>query len=138
MEKSSSNNNDQAQDQDQDDGMNDEKSNLSHCQVTWNVHIVWSTESGRAKACARRAARILRESFPQVNIHRVTSLEQNDTFRGLIGIQKTNQVVGADDTSPQIVESKQSSHHKTLFICFISTTGDGEQCEAIRQVWKSL
>ena len=116
---------------------------------SWNVRIVWSTESGRAKACARRTARILRESYQRdigddnshscVNVQSVSSLEQDELFRRLLlqAIQPQPQLTGndtetAESSQPRIILTK------TMFICFISTTGDGEHCESIRPIWKSL
>uniref|UniRef100_A0A7S4ABR6 Uncharacterized protein n=1 Tax=Pseudo-nitzschia australis TaxID=44445 RepID=A0A7S4ABR6_9STRA len=90
-------------------------SSISSCR------ILWSTQSGRAKACARRTARILGEK---------TSLE----LEGGIGCP-------FDETPVPFLElltSTDSSGKGTLFLMFVSTTGDGEQCDTIRNTWKSL
>jgi sulfite reductase alpha subunit-like flavoprotein len=78
--------------------------------------ILWSTQSGRAKACARRVARILREQT-----------EVNVTVGGAV-----------DDFGlfDKLIVSQQQQNHAWVFL--ISTTGDGEQCDSIRQTWKAL
>lgn len=83
--------------------------------------ILWSTQSGRAKACARRTARILDEKS-------IVKLE------GGIGSP-------FDDTPVPFLELLTSPCREssgTLFLMFVSTTGDGEQCDSIRNTWKSL
>ena len=78
--------------------------------------ILWSTQSGRAKACARRVARILRE--------------QTDTIV----------TVGGEVDEYAFCEkiSEGFSPRRHLWIFIISTTGDGEQCDSIHQTWKTL
>ena len=82
---------------------------------------MWSTQSGRAKACARRTARILGERT-------VVKLE------GGIG--------SPFDETPipflELLASAPKDGNGTLFLMFVSTTGDGEQCDSIRNTWKSL
>ena len=78
--------------------------------------ILWSTQSGRAKACARRVARILRE--------------QTDTIVTVGG------EVDEYAFCERISEGAFPPHHWWIFL--ISTTGDGEQCDNIQQTWKAL
>ena len=79
--------------------------------------ILFSTQSGRAKACARRTARILREQ---------SSLDVSDNGH-------------AFDEDPQpFLETLQELGQDTLLLLFVSTTGDGEHCDSIRTTWKSL
>ena len=85
----------------------DDNSTLKSCT------ILWSTQSGRAKACARRVARILTD---QTNVD-VT-------------------VGGAVDDYAFLDKLGPTENH--LWIFLVSTTGDGEQCDTIRQTWKSL
>jgi len=90
-------------------------SSISSCR------IVWSTQSGRAKACARRTARILGER---------TTVE----LEGGIGTP-------FDETPVPFLEllaSPPTDGSGTLILMFVSTTGDGEQCDSIRNTWKSL
>ena len=92
--------------------MNDDKNNRDSCT------ILWSTQSGRAKACARRVARILKEQT---------------TVQVTIG--------GAVDDYAffdKIVAQVQPFQGNHWWIFLISTTGDGEQCDSIRQTWKAL
>lgn len=74
--------------------------------------LLWSTQSGRAKACGRRLGRILREKTI-INVHGASSVDD----LGLEGL----------------VASKDK-----LWIWLVSTTGDGEQCDSIRDTWKDL
>ena len=86
-----------------------------------SCRIMWSTQSGRAKACARRTARILGEKT-------MVKLE------GGIGSP-------FDETPVPFLELLTSTHEDgdgTLILMFVSTTGDGEQCDPIRNTWKSL
>mmetsp|Transcript_2971 Transcript_2971/g.4601 ORF Transcript_2971/g.4601 Transcript_2971/m.4601 type:complete len:732 (+) Transcript_2971:132-2327(+) len=85
--------------------------------------ILWSTQTGRAKACARRTARII-QSKEHVRIH---------SSCGAFGC-------AFDDASPPLLQI-QSSHatpQSCWLLLFVSTTGDGEQCDGIHQTWKQL
>lgn len=75
--------------------------------------ILWSSQSGRAKACARRVARIVKEQ---------TKVDVT--------------VGGAVDDYAFLDKLGPKENH--LWIFLVSTTGDGEQCDSIRQTWKSL
>ena len=92
-----------------------ESSAISSCR------ILWSTQSGRSKACARRTARILGEK---------TMLK----LEGGIGSPFDEMPLQFLDlmTAPK----KEIGH--TLILMFVSTTGDGEHCDSIRNTWKSL
>ena len=83
--------------------------------------ILYSTQTGRARACARRTARILKETT---------------NFQLLGG-------TAFDEASPSFLElaaaqSKVSGNTNHFFLLFVSTTGDGVQCDSIQQTWKSL
>lgn len=82
-----------------------------------SCQILWSTQSGRAKACARRTARILKEQ---------TTL--------------TIQDVGSSfDDSPQpFLDLAANLPSDTFLLLFVSTTGDGEHCDSIRETWQIL
>jgi sulfite reductase alpha subunit-like flavoprotein len=84
--------------------------------------ILFSTQSGRAKACARRTARILREQ---------TSIQVPDNGYPF------------DEAPPQqsfiqTLQELQSAPDNAFLLLFVSTTGDGEHCDSIRNTWKSL
>ncbi|KAL3902725.1 MAG: hypothetical protein SGILL_010722, partial [Bacillariaceae sp.] len=84
-----------------------------------SCQILWSTQSGRAKACARRVARILEEQ---------TAVE----VKGGVGSP-------FDDLPVSFVNFASSLPPRTsLIVMFVSTTGDGEQCDSIRDTWKAL
>jgi sulfite reductase alpha subunit-like flavoprotein len=80
-------------------------------------HIFWSTQSGRAKACARRAARILREQ--------TTVQLQNGMGCPFDDVSFLEFVSKVPPTT-------------SLIIMFVSTTGDGEHCDSIQETWKRL
>ncbi|KAG7358448.1 FAD binding protein [Nitzschia inconspicua] len=81
-----------------------------------SCHILWSTQSGRAKACARRAARILRE---QTRIQLLNGM-------------------GCPFDDVSFVKFVPLVPPSSLLIMFVSTTGDGEHCDSIKQTWKAL
>jgi hypothetical protein len=96
-------------------------SSITSCQ------IFYSTQSGRAKSCARRTARILRE---QTTVQLVDGIgspfdETRIPFLELLTTSNSN-------------SNSNSSSNATLFLMFVSTTGDGEQCDSIRNTWKML
>ena len=78
--------------------------------------ILWSTQSGKAKACARRTARILRSC----------SKTPNQIEPGYHGCS-------FDDYTPS-----SFANTKGLVIMFISTTGDGEHTDTISKTWNFL
>ncbi len=82
-----------------------------------SCRILWSTQSGRAKACARRTRRILSEQ---------TALEIEDVGSSF------------DETSEPFTEWASSLESSCFLLLFVSTTGDGEHCDSIRETWKTL
>jgi len=74
--------------------------------------ILWSTQSGRAKACARRVTRLVKERS-------TLSVDYHSTFDelGWAGLQ---------------------SQRSRVWILLVSTTGDGEHCDSIKDTWKNL
>jgi hypothetical protein len=103
-----------------------------------SCQILWSTQSGRAKACARRTARILQEQ---------TTLPVKD-----IGAP-FDEVAGSGDDNfiDWVIKYHHHQHHNAasndnnnknknncLLLLFVSTTGDGEHCDSILQTWKLL
>jgi len=79
--------------------------------------IVYSTQTGRAKACARRTARILGEKT-------TLKLLGGKTF------DEINFVEYASTLAPK------SGNH--FFLFFVSTTGDGVHCDTIQSTWRTL
>ena len=86
-----------------------------------SCRILWSTQSGRAKACARRTARILKEQ---------TEL----TFEGGAG-SPFDEVDFIDLVTNT---TTRTSSESSFFLLFVSTTGDGEHCDSIVTTWKLL
>jgi len=82
--------------------------------------ILYSTQSGRAKACARRTARLLREE---------TALHVSN------GAGKAFD----EDCTGNLVEWIQDiKKSQSFLVLFVSTTGDGEHTDTIQQTWKQL
>jgi len=84
-------------------------------------YVLFSTQSGRAKACARRCARLLREQTP-IRIHN----RSGTTFdEGIWG-----------DHLSEFCDTVRNS--KSFLLLFVSTTGDGEHTDTIQRTWKLL
>jgi hypothetical protein len=77
-----------------------------------NCTILWSTQSGRAKACARRVTRLVKEQS-------TLSVQSQSTF---------------DELGWASLQSQETQ----LWILLVSTTGDGEHCDSIQETWKQL
>jgi hypothetical protein len=107
--------------------------------------ILYSTQSGRAKACARRTARIINDRNYQcrpttglISTDTVVALQNGHgttfddallSMRTPISSTETAATTTTDSTRTSTVTNyvqymKQSG--TTLLLCFISTTGDGE------------
>ena len=84
-----------------------------------SCRILYSTQSGRAKACARRTARILRESA-------------NVQLENLAGSTFDHDI---RDISEFASSLRQSG---TFLVMFVSTTGDGEHTDTIQRTWQQL
>lgn len=82
--------------------------------------LVYATQSGRAKACARRTARTLADDVG------LQLVRPPMTFDAAIG----------PDVSAFAEESK--SRPSRLLVLFVSTTGDGEQTDSIQSTWQQL
>ena len=97
--------------------------------------ILWSTQSGRAKACARRTARLLRSRGVSI-FGRPNETDPYgcafDTFGSSNFLSFSATVADATDTSARL------SHQRQLLVAFVSTTGDAEQCDTIRNTWLAL
>jgi sulfite reductase alpha subunit-like flavoprotein len=77
------------------------------------VTILYSTQSGRAKACARRSSRLLRSNYPSIVINGHCTFDD-------FGV---NNFLSLDNT---------------LLLLFVSTTGDGEHTTSIAKTWSAL
>lgn len=81
--------------------------------------ILYSTQSGRSKACARRVARILYERT-EVELQNATGSTFDDAI---------------DDLITFAAGLRQS---KEVLLLFVSTTGDGEHTDTISRTWRKL
>ena len=103
--------------------------------------ILWSTQSGRAKACARRTARLLRSrgvSIAANSAHRTGSgseaLADGTAATAGVGYGCSFDSYGASN----FLSLGGASDERRLLVAFVSTTGDAEQCDNIRQTWAAL
>eukprot|EP00580_Thalassiosira_gravida_P011109 CAMPEP_0201643010 /NCGR_PEP_ID=MMETSP0493-20130528/27377_1 /ASSEMBLY_ACC=CAM_ASM_000838 /TAXON_ID=420259 /ORGANISM="Thalassiosira gravida, Strain GMp14c1" /LENGTH=757 /DNA_ID=CAMNT_0048117335 /DNA_START=81 /DNA_END=2351 /DNA_ORIENTATION=+ len=85
------------------------------------ITILWATQTGRAKACARRTIRLL---------HSVS----HDTLASDI---HTRGRCAFDDIDFLSLGSQQQQQQQ-LLILFVSTTGDAEQPSTIQNTWSKL
>jgi flavodoxin len=79
--------------------------------------VLYSTQSGRAKACARRVVRMIREQY-DITILSVSSFDESPNNLLLPPIEEETKFY--------------------LWILLVSTTGDGEHCDSIQSTWKAL
>ncbi len=92
------------------------------------VIVLWASTTGRAKACARRACRLIRtRGIP------ITSSCSFDDF-GSSALLNLARQPPADTSS----SSSSSSSSSLLLVLFVSTTGDGEQCDSMKECWLAL
>lgn len=89
-----------------------------------SCHILWSTQSGRAKACARRTRRILSERT-SVTIQDV-GFPFDETPTPFLDWVSTN------------IGDSQGQEQEHFLLMFVSTTGDGEHCDSISATWNAL
>ena len=82
------------------------------------ITILWATQSGRAKACARRTIRLLHSSLG-ITPNNIQGQCSFDDF-GADGFLSLGQ------------------QQNSLLLMFVSTTGDAEQCTSIASTWSKL
>ena len=82
-----------------------------------SCQILFSTQSGRAKACARRCARLIREETS-------VAVQSRSAF--------DDAVVDVSAFCDAVRESR------SFLLLFVSTTGDGEHTDTIQRTWKML
>lgn len=124
--------------------------------------ILWSTQSGRAKACARRAARMAKSRGVSVLGRRpppsAASADDRRSDGGDVSVAVPSSEVGGggggfgygcafDEYGPTNFLNLGRARNggggceegeTTLLVMFVSTTGDAEQCDSIRQTWTAL
>ena len=84
------------------------------------ITILWATQSGRAKACARRTIRLLHSTLG-ITSNNIQGQCSFDDF--------------GSDRFLSLGQQQQKSH---LLLLFVSTTGDAEQCTSIASTWSKL
>jgi flavodoxin len=90
-----------------------------------SITILWATQTGRAKACARRTVRLLKST-----IH-------ND-----ISHNNMNGLCAFDELDFLALGQSTLNHHElqqqSILIVFVRTTGDAEQTSSIQKTWSHL
>ena len=84
-----------------------------------SITILYSTQSGRAKACARRSSRLLKTKYPSILICGNCSFDE-------FGAQNFLSLGSSNATN------------KNVLLLFVSTTGDGEHTTSIAKTWSAL
>ena len=112
-----------------------------------SVTILWATQSGRAKACARRTIRLLQSSSTSsrsaISIQGRCAFDDIDFLslgRGR-GRDRDGQSSTDDDGHPkqkQKQQQQQNQKQQRLLILFVSTTGDAEMPASIQRTWSRL
>ena len=115
------------------------------------ITILWSTQGGRAKACARRTSRILRDYyflFQQQSIGNDNKNIDNNNNNNRKYDYDHYYGTSFDDfgaleflklgSSSRKNKNKNSNNGKQVILMFVSTTGDGEHCDNIQDTWKVL
>jgi len=116
--------------------------------------VLYATQSGRAKACARRTVRILKEKV--CNPRRSNGSTAASDDRNADGCSRSAvafEVLGGGRHRPvndkdygmnDVVEFARrlrvrnyERKKKTLLLLFVSTTGDGEQVDSMTRIWEA-
>lgn len=95
---------------------------------TPKIIVLWASSTGRAKSCARRACRLIRSHGVPI-----TSCCSFDDFGSSALLNIGRNVVDKDSTSTSPLSSSS-----VLLVLFVSTTGDGEQCDSMKECWLAL
>lgn len=97
--------------------------------------IYYATQSGRAKACARRTARLLRELKGR-EVRSYATLD--DALRLLDDALRLIDNDNNNDENGSVSSWAATIQNTELLVLFVSTTGDGEQPDNMKQIWKQL
>jgi hypothetical protein len=89
--------------------------------------ILSSTQTGRAKACARRCARLIAQQKISSPLVRNDFCLQNGKGRTF-----------DEEVGPDLQDYAAGLTPNTLLLLFVSTTGEGEHTDTIQQTWKQL
>ena len=91
-----------------------------------SITILWATQSGRAKACARRTIRLLRSTCGiTAKINGRCAFDEIDFLS--LGCRPQNDH-----------QQQSSTNEKQFLLLFVSTTGDAELPTSIQNTWSKL
>ena len=91
-----------------------------------SITILWATQTGRAKACARRTVRLLKST-----IH--NGISHHNNMNGLCAFDELDFLALGQSTLNHHELQQQS-----ILIVFVRTTGDAEQTSSIQKTWSHL
>lgn len=92
-----------------------------------SITILWATQTGRAKACARRTVRLLKST-----IH--NGISHHNNMNGLCAFDELDFLALGQST----LNHHEQQHQQSILILFVSTTGDAEQTSSIQKTWARL
>ena len=97
-----------------------------------DITVLWATQSGRAKACARRTIRLLQSKQSsnnnnKLNIHGCCSLDEYNFLS-----------LGQQQSSNDVHQTQSIIKKQHTLLLFVSTTGDAEQPNNMIQTWNLL
>ena len=103
------------------------------------ISILWATQTGRAKACARRTVRLLQSTILRHQQHH----HDNNIHNNLQGLCAFDDVdflsLGQSSLTQQHQqEQQQQQQQETILILFVSTTGDAEVPASLQNTWSRL
>ncbi|KAL3772619.1 hypothetical protein ACHAW5_006517 [Stephanodiscus triporus] len=107
--------------------------------------ILWATQSGRAKACARRTIRLLQSSSASSSISSrdIINIQGRCAFDDVdflsLGCGHDHRQSSPDNNDHhQQQQQHQHQQQQRLLILFVSTTGDAELPTTIQRTWSRL
>ena len=113
--------------------LNEYNSDNDGTATTTRIRLLYASQSGRAKACARRVARTLQ-------MHCCVGRDVDGSAGRLCSLTVIPPVSMDDYTSTfsSLQEAVASWQSNTIILFFISTTGDGEPPDNMKRTWQQL
>ncbi len=103
-----------------------------------SITILWATQAGRAKACARRTVRLLKSTIIIRNDNNVIH-NNNFILHGLCAFDEVDFLaLGQSSINHHHQIQQQQEEEQSILILFVSTTGDAEQPSSMQKTWSRL
>jgi sulfite reductase alpha subunit-like flavoprotein len=103
--------------------------------------VLWATQSGRAKACARRTLRLLQQQQQQKSAScdsATCGIQDCCAFDDIDFLSLGRGASSLDNDTNQQQQHPQHPEQQRLLILFVSTTGDAELPSNIQSTWARL